>query len=227
MSKSAVWKCPSCGRSLKVIPLARGGAGESMTTIPLDLPGNKGFSEEMVIEEPTGKSQTVEGDVKVPLFKAAIYGLVASLVALTMALIWGWPLWGWPEWVPALAGVGGFALFWLILESDARTLLRRRIAPVEVEAEIVTVEIKAEERPEQTVYAHFKAPPERVRRFCIDMLNGKTGVYESSLTRRKFEPLRAEAVARGLLAWKDPDNHNLGCELTRAGEHVFKRILAD
>lgn len=198
-----------------------------MTTMGLDLPGSgKGFSEEMVIEEPTGKSQTVEGDVKVPLFKAAIYSLVASLVTLTLALIWGWPSWNWPEWVPILAGVGGFAFFWIILESDTRNLLRRQwtATPQEKVVETLRVEVHEPEKG-QTKYAHFNARPEQVRKFATDALNGKLTVHASRLSRRLFERLRDESVARGLLAWRNPEAHHLGIEMTSVGRHVFRRLI--
>lgn len=217
----AQFRCPNCSMLLKVIPLTRQTASQSIQSMTTFNFG--GDDSDVVLEEPA-RAANVESDVAVPLYQATIAALAVGLGMVTVALLWGWPEWDWAWWTPLVVAVGVFVISWFSLVSDARNLLRRRWTPPEGEAEMVTVEISQPEA-KQTVYAHFCEKPNTVRRFALDCLNQRLTVHSSNVSRRQFERLRIEAVNRGLLVWRNPDAHAQGVELTQAGKHVFQRLL--
>ena len=80
----------------------------------------------------------------------------------------------------------------------------------------------------QMSFCHFPARPEQVMSFAAAMINGQMTIYGNhKLSRRVFSVLRDESISRGLCAWANPDHHPQGFELTRAGEHVFERLLLE
>jgi len=46
-------------------------------------------------------------------------------------------------------------------------------------------------------------------------------------TLPRTHPLWRETHERGLVEWRDPDDHNQGQKATYAGKHVFARLLED
>jgi len=221
-----MFQCPSCGRSLKVIPLSDPGGGQWERGRAFALgdapPGD------YTRETPTGKADTVESGVKVPLLQAVITGGVAGVVVTIPTAIYHWP------WiVPPCMAIGTFGLSWWLLLQDTRRLLRRIETFVgrdlDGDGEIgFTVEI-VEDLPElkRVQYAHFPARQEQVEQFAMAALNGWLTVNSPHrLSRRKFTQLRDVAIDRGLLAWVHPDARQQGVQLTAVGRHVFKKLIA-
>lgn len=100
-------------------------------------------------------------------------------------------------------------------EHDSRQSVIRITLPEE-EALITEHEMK---------YAHFDVRPETLCQFARDMLDGKYTLTGSRLSRRHYERLRNECLAKGLLAWKNPDGHSQGVEITNTGRCAFQEMI--
>jgi len=177
---------------------------------------------------PVADVGTVEAGARLPLLQAMITAAAAALLAVLAA--WWWEL----AWALApIVGVITFCLTWWLLLIQSRQLLSSRELVSNdgnrqgEQAFSVSVEITDRDRG-QMRFAQFDAKPVQVARFASAMINGQTTIYGNhGLSRRVFSRLRDEAVARGLCAWVDPDAHTQGITLTRAGEHVFERLLLE
>ena len=223
---STVYNCPACGVALRVEAMGSG-AGNWQRGQAFAL-GDAPPGAELTRETPTGQADTVESGVKVPLLQAVITGAVAGVVSVIPTVYYDW---AWT--VPPAVTVGTFGLSWWLLLQDTRRLLRRievwtgkdLDGDGQVGFSVEITESLADGRKRMT-FARFPAKPEQVKRFAMAALNDRLTVHGNHrLTRGVFERLRDEAVARGLCAWKNPEAHTRGVELTRAGEHVFKRLL--
>ena len=220
----STFPCPNCGRILKVIPLAGDGGWERGRAFALGAPPP---GSEYNREVPAADLSGVEAGVKTPLLQALLTGLAGGAVAVILAVWKGWP------WVtPIVAAVIAAALSWWLLLLNTRGLLKTVETVINKDLDGdgaigFTVEVTdLTDGRKQIRYCRFPAKPEQVERFAMAALNGQLTVHGNHrLTRGVFESLRDEAVARGLCAWKNPEAHVRGVELTQVGKHVFKRLL--
>lgn len=227
---STVFNCPACGTALRVDALGGGqamsGGWQRGASFAMGAPpAGAEFSREVPAADLSG----VEAGVKTPLFQATITGVVACLLAIIGAVTWHWP-----KATPLIIGVVAFCLTWWLLLIDSRRLLKtvERVVGRDLDGDGAigfTVEVTdLTGGKKQMRYCHFPARPDQVMAFAAAMINGQTTIYGNhGLSRRVFSKLRDEAVARGLCAWVDPDAHTQGIELTRAGAHVFERLLLE
>jgi len=222
----STFSCPNCGRQLKVIPLSDPGGGwEPGRAFALgDAPPG-----DYTREVPAADLSGVEAGVKTPLLQAGITGAVACLLA-TLGVV----TWHWPKGTPVIAGIVAFCLAWWLLLIDTRRLLKtvERVVGRDLDGDGAigfTVEVTdLTDGKKQVRYCHFPARPDQVVAFAAAMLNGQTTIYGNhGLSRRVFSRLRDEAIARGLCTWVDPQSHTQGMVLSRAGEHVFERLLLE
>jgi len=223
----SAFQCPNCGRSLKVIPLSEPGGGwERGRSFGMGAPPP---GAEYSREVPAADLSGVEAGVKTPLAQAVITGLAVGAVTVILAVWKGWP------WVtPIVAAVIAAALSWWLLLLNTRGLLKTVETVINRDLDGdgrigFTVEVTdLTDGKKQVRYCHFPARPDQVVAFAAAMLNGQTTIYGNhGLSRRVFSRLRDEAIARGLCTWVDPQAHTQGMELTRAGEHVFERLLLE
>ena len=163
------------------------------------------------------------------MLQAVITATVAGLVVILGVVFKSWPVAAIPTtWVIT------FALAWWLLLLNTRGLLKtvERVIRKDLDGdgEIgFTVEITdLSDGKKKMSFAHFPARPEQVLSFAAAMINGQMTIYGNhKLSRRVFSVLRDESISRGLCAWVNPDHHPQGFELTRAGNHVFERLLLE
>jgi len=223
------FKCPSCGRDLKVIPLSGGGTSswspDQILALGAGVPEGTAYSK----ETPTANMSGIEASVKAPLFQAGVTALATGTLAMVGMV---WQSWHWTT--PIVVVVTTFGLTWYLLLTSNRRLLRvveTVDRPVEVEqvAPVVSVEITESfaDGQKRMVFAQFPAREQDVKRFAIAALNGYLTVHgRHNLSRGVFEKMRDESLSRGLCVWKNERAHNQGVELTRVGARVFKRLSA-
>ena len=221
---STIFKCPRCGVALRVEAL-----GQSWQRSQDFALGNAPAGTEYSRETPTADLSSIEAGVRTPLYQSLLTGAAVSAVTVILTAWNDWP------WVtPIIAAVITAALTWWLLLIDSRRLLKtvEHIIGRDLNGDGqigFTVEITdLTEGKKQMRYCHFPARSDQVLSFATAMINGQTTIYGNhGLSRRVFSRLRDEAVTRGLCAWVDPDAHTQGIELTRAGEHVFERLLLE
>lgn len=219
------FKCPSCGRELKVIPLANAASDwKAGTTFALGAGVPKGatYSKETPVVDMSG----LEAGFKTPLFQSSITGLAGGALAV-IGVVWQ----GWHWTTPIVVVVIVFGASWYMLLTGNRRLLSVRETvdrPAEVEqAATFNVEITEtlEGQRQRMVFAQFPAKEAEVKRFAIAALNHRLTVHGGhKLSRGTFEKLRDECLTRGLLTWVNPHAHNQGCQLSRVGQRVFKHL---
>ena len=220
------FKCPSCGRELKVIPLAHAASTnwKAGTTFALGTGVPKGatYSKETPVVDMSG----LEAGFKTPLFQSSITGLAGGALAVIGVL---WQGWHWTT--PIVAVVIVFGASWYMLLTGNRRLLSVHETvdrPTEVEqAATFNVEITEtlEGQAQRMVFAQFPAKESEVKRFAIAALNHRLTVHGGhKLSRGTFEKLRDECLDRGLLTWVNPHAHNQGCQLSRVGQRVFEHL---
>ena len=227
MGQSTVFQCPHCKTSLRVGSLGPSqgrGAWQAGRSYAL---GSPPAGSEYSRETPNADLSGFEAGVKTPLAQAGITGTAAAMLAV-LAVVWR----GWHWATVPTTWVIVTVLAWWGLLLNTRGLLKTIETVIgkdlDGDGEIgFTVEITdLSDGKKKMSYARFPAKPEQVKRFALAALNDRLTVHGNHrLTRGVFERLRDEAVARGLCAWKNPEAHTRGVELTRAGEHVFKRLL--
>jgi len=174
--------------------------------------------------EPTGRTDTIEGGLRLPLGQAAITGGVALILAALVAL---WQ--GWPWTLPPVAGVVVFCLAWWLLLLQSRQLLASREtvtadpteAPFSVEVEITDTT----EGKKRMTFAQFTGKREHVRKFARSAVDGTPTPEGAGLSRRKFNVVRDEALRRRLVVWRDPSCHTQGLLTTSMGKVAFRRLL--
>jgi len=181
-------------------------------------------------ETPAADLSTIESGVRVPLAQAAITGVVAFLLAGLAGLRYGW------HWTsPVVFGVAGFCLAWWGLLVNTRRLLKTIESVVgkdlDGDGEIgFTVELTENllDGKRRMRFVNFPATERQVLRFATAMTNGILTTYGNhGLSRRIFSVLRDESISRGLCAWTDPANHPQGFSVTKAGRHVFERLILE
>ena len=226
---STVFSCPACGAGLRVDAMGAGsgsgGGWERGREYAFGAGKLPAGAAEYSRQTPTGRTDNIEGGLRLPLGQAAITGAVAVALACVVALLRG----GWAWWEPVVIGVAVFGLAWFYLLIDSRQLLRTsETVTAEPSAAAFSVEITIpKDGGKKVVFAQFEARPEHVRRFAQAALDGRLTVYGGhGLSRGIYQRLRDESLRRGLLAWQNSDHHASGVELTRAGGHVF-RLLSD
>jgi len=236
---SEFFNCPTCGQRLRVIGLGGGqhlgGGWQGLAEFDFAPPGAGALpaGAEFVRETPLAQP-TIEGSVLVPALQSLLCGLAAGVLTAFPTAAWHWPWWS-----PLAAGGGVFALSWTVILADSRKLLRKvetwigadldgdgEIGPPAKASVSVTIE-EAKQHGRRLTYAEFDASPSEVRRFAEAALGERLTVHGVGLSRHTFERLRAEALERGLVCWKDTSAHRLGLELTRAGRAVFEKLLEE
>lgn len=223
----STFNCPKCGATLKVIPLAGGSASQSWERGQSFALGAPPPGAEYSREVPAADLSGVEAGVKTPLFQALLTGAAVGVVTVILAV---WKHWAWVT--PIVATVISAALAWWLLLLNTRGLLKtvERVIGKDLDGDGrvgFTVEITdLTEGKKQMSYAHFPARQAEVERFATAAVNGWLTVNSPHrLSRRKFTQLRDVALDRGLLAWRCAEARQQGVELTRVGEHVFKRLI--
>jgi len=222
---STVFRCPSCGAALRVEVLGGSGSWQRGHEFALGVPAGAEFSRETPVRD-----ASVESDVRVPLLQALVTASVAGLLATLGVALRGW------HWTtPVVVAVVTFALAWWFLLLDHRKLLRRVEtlvgADLDGDGQIgnefrIEITEKLSDGRTRMKFCEFPGRPRDVQRFALAALNGQLTVHGNHrLSRRTFEQLRDEALARGLLAWVNPEARNQGVELTRVGRRVFERML--
>ena len=219
-----MFTCPNCGKMLKVIPLASGGGGwERGQSFAMGAPP---AGAEYSRETPTADVGNLEAGLRLPLGQAIVTATAGA--ALDAAACWYWG-WSW-AWVP-VAWVITFGGAWYLLLLQSRRLLTTRETvtsdPGATDpAFSVSVEITdTTDGRRQMRFAQFEAKPEDVRRFAEAVLHDRLTPSGARLSRRKFDAIRNEAIARGLVAWRNPEAHAQGLEANRAGRAVFSHLL--
>ena len=222
------FKCPSCGRTLKVIPLSSGSGGASSSWslgqtfgLGAGVPEGTAYSK----ETPTANMSTIEAAVQAPLLQSVITALAGGVLSVVGLFVWDW------HWsTPIVIVVATFGISWYLLLTGNRRLLQVVETVDRPEAQqpaTFNVEITEtlEGQRQRMVFAQFPAPERDVKRFAIAALNGYLTVHgRHRLSRGVFERLRDESLARGLVVWVNPHAHTRGVELTRVGSRVFKRL---
>ena len=227
---STVFNCPNCKAALRVDamgggPSMSGGWERGRAFASGAPPPGAEYSREI----PKADMSGVEAGVKTPLAQAAITATVCGLLVILGCVFKSWPVAAIPTtWVIV------FALSWWVLLLNTRGLLKtvERIVGRDLDGDGqvgFTVEITdLSDGRKRMSYARFPARQEQVLSFAAAMINGQTTIYGNHrLSRPVFTKLRDEAVARGLCAWVDPGAHTQSIALTRAGEHVFKRLILE
>jgi len=220
-----MFQCPSCGRSLKVIPLSDPGGGQwergrafAMGAPP---PGAE-YSREVPVVDVSG----IEGGVKTPALQAVLTGAAVGAVTVILTI---WKHWPWAT--PVVAAVIAAALSWWLLLLNTRGLLKTVETVInkdlDGDGEIgFSVEITdLTDGKRQMRFAEFPCRPEHVRRFAQAAVDGAPTPEGAAMGRRKFNAIRDEALRRGLVTWRDGDHHTQGLETTLVGKAVFRRLL--
>ena len=227
---STVFSCPACGTALRVDAMGNGqamaGGWDRGRAFAM---GGPPPGAEYSKETPAANMGTLESGFKLPIAQSLLMALVALLLTSLGALRWHWHFTS-----PLIAAVIAFCLSAWLLTIDSRRLLRtvERIVGRDLDGDGqvgFTVEITdLTEGKKQMSYCHFPARQEQVLSFAAAMINGQMTIYGNhKLSRRVFSVLRDESISRGLCAWVDPGAHTQGFELTRAGNHVFERLLLE
>ncbi len=225
------FKCPACGKSLKVIPLAGDGvshrtlgsswrAGQTLS-LGTSVPEGTSYSREIPFTDMSG----IEAGLKTPLAQSGITALAAGALAVVGVFVWGW------HWTtPIVVVVATFGVSWYLLLTSNRRLLRtvETVDRPEVQQPAtfnIEVTETLEGQRQRMVFAQFPVKERDVRKFAIAGLNRRLTVHGGhGLSQGAFAKMRDECIGRGLLVWTNPHAHNQGVELTRVGSAVFKRL---
>jgi len=191
-----------------------------------DAPPGSEYSREV----PAVDMSSVEAGARLPLIQAAITGAVALALAVIIGLARGWP-----PTHPPVVGVVVFALSWWVLLIQSRQLLssRETVTGKDLDGDGeagFTVELTENllDGKRRMRFVNFPATERQVLRFATAMTNGILTTYGNhGLSRRIFSVLRDESISRGLCAWTDPANHPQGFAVTKAGQHVFERLILE
>jgi hypothetical protein len=257
---SNLFQCPHCGAKWELVPVAeqqpeqrrapqtiqRGQETTTRYTTLADSTRSK-FGE--VASAPTftearrtspARAASVESDVSVPLLQSAVTGLVVMLgsVPFVVAAHGTW-------YVPFLAGGATFAVSWLFLLRDHRSLLK--VVEVIINKDIdndgkvgpkqawrVQGEIRHEHGDRPASLSLFDLPcpsPEDLKRFAQSISAGRSSFAERDAAEYHYsdtmwEAIRDDFVNRGWAFWKHPTARQQGVGLTAAGRAVV-RMIAD
>ena len=88
----------------------------------------------------------------------------------------------------------------------------------------VEVKLPDDDKP-VTLWANQKT--EFIERFARAALNESLTQEGSRLSRRRFNELRDEAIARRLVIWQSPEHHTQGVRATPEGKQAFEKLLAE
>ena len=226
----STFQCPSCGQQMKVIPLTGGGglgggwqATQSFAFRPGRLPSGAEYSREVPVADLSG----IEAGVKTPLLQAAVTGVVSLVLACMVALLRG----GWNWWEPVVIGLVVFSIAWWLLLIQSRQLLSSRETtsadPTEAAFSVAVEITDTAGGKRQMRFAQFEAKPEYVRRFALAAVGERLTPEGARLSRRVFNHMRDESLARGLVTWRNTDAHAQGVGVTRAGTCVYEHLIAD
>jgi hypothetical protein len=172
----------------------------------------------------------------VPVGVVVLLALGSGLVLFVGLGLLAWAF-GWSVRV-ALAGAGGvIVLVWLFLVVQVRSFLVAR----ETVRQVATVPAALPERagvsvevvqPEQGRFRYLDLPgsADELAELARGVLSGRT-LSEAEWTgagrpysRAEFRELRSQLIERGLASWRNERAPSQGVELTRVGEHVFRRL---
>lgn len=192
-----------------------------------DLPGYE-------VERPTARP-TLEAQVLVPLFQAAVIGLVAGLLTTWLLVdvldaVRSW----WPAAGLLMLATFGLSFVAKVGAAEATLWSVERwlnadlsgdgvVGRPEPEAHIVTVIGPG---------ASTLSPEERKRAKFITFIQGVEATgdggydrWEPVLGRDRYLEFRDALLRCGLATWRDPDNHRLGWDLTRSAEQIVKGVM--
>lgn len=242
------FNCPHCGGSIhvtKASPQSTLANWSEAITFNAAAPGGvaNDFSE-WTRTIPT-RAPTASGDVVVPLAQAAITGFVFGLTSGAIAYVQAWP-----AWVPVAVGSGVFALAWMWLLADHRSLLRvtetiigrdldgdgqvgQPAASETVRVEVVEHHNEAGDTSNVDSMRFFELPATRsaLRHFAREALNG-VELSERAMAGKgrpisgpRFRNLRDSLIEAGYLRWASESDHRQGAAVTRKGAEFFQAVV--
>jgi len=176
---------------------------------------------------------TLEGDVVVPLLQSLVTGAIGALLGYAVADR------------PLIGFAVGFALAWLILLVQSRSLLwtleetwnrdlTRDGHSGEPEPQPVrhTVRIEMTENDGRTLYnTDLPGPPEAITALAQGVLVGESLAEErwsgagKPFSLNEYRACRAELLREGYIIWRNPKSPNQGVRLTGRGRLMFRKYL--
>lgn len=183
------------------------------------------------------RGSTLEGDVLVPFLQSVITGAIGALVS-------------WTFWEAPLPGFAvGFALCWLILLVQTRSLLREveRVTRRDLDGDgvvgppepgppaehILRIEMAdSHGQVRRAVNLRSPVPPDRLADLAAAALRGDSlaeGVWGGpgkAFSLDEFRALREELIGARILEWRNPRAHNQGTRVVdaAAARHVLERL---
>ena len=171
--------------------------------------------------------------IGLPAGQAVISGFSVGLIAGSISIYFGNPR---ALALAALAGSLAFGLGWLAGLAWWRSRVAGKVqeaAPAQTYQAQTRVEIIASDPSGAFMQGCWADLPIDLPKLAKVARRVEAGASFSHadlagphkpLSRAEFEALRSEFVLRGLAYWRNPEAHAQGCELSRAGGAVLRRL---
>jgi hypothetical protein len=178
----------------------------------------------------TPPTETITTGVGIPFLQALIGGF---LTGLTVGFGVSFFHMGVNCWAAGFMAGSLFTLvFWLAYrgkwEQRLEKLLGMDLSPVRPAPESIRVEV-VENQGQDTTFIDLPHA-EKIPALAEGLLNGRTFTTTAwvgsgnLLSRKQWEEIRAELLARGMARWNNEEAHEKGVCLTRKGEAVMREI---